>query len=171
MKAQARGDIVLDAVVWNDTPGAWGKLLALGLDTDSVRFDPPTPHRFASRLDTPPRSLVIRTLEDETDGRVCLPGDVVMRGTAGEFYPIKPDVFRAKYIELPEVPATDGVAEQIRAVGLDDDTTVNIVRYESGALLVEVVGGPARYHLGAEHVTGPGGVRSVRCVLAPGDPT
>lgn len=42
--------------------------------------------------------MVIATLEG---GHWCDPGDYVIRGVAGEFYPCKPDIFEATY-ELVE---------------------------------------------------------------------
>lgn len=44
--------------------------------------------------------LEIRTLEDGHDGRakhVASPGDWIIRGVQGEFYPCKPDIFAATY--------------------------------------------------------------------------
>lgn len=38
--------------------------------------------------------LVIRTLEGEMGGS---PGDMLIRGVAGELYPCKPDIFTATY--------------------------------------------------------------------------
>jgi hypothetical protein len=47
---------------------------------------------------------VIRTLEGEM---VITPGDFVIRGVQGEFYPCKPDIFEATY---EEVNQTEGAA-------------------------------------------------------------
>lgn len=44
--------------------------------------------------DPGPAYLVIRTLEGEMRADV---GDWIIRGVAGEFYPCKPDIFRATY--------------------------------------------------------------------------
>jgi hypothetical protein len=41
-----------------------------------------------------PDGIAIRTLEGEM---VARPGDWVIRGVQGEFYPCKPDIFRATY--------------------------------------------------------------------------
>lgn len=49
-------------------------------------FDPVNPHRS--------RSLQIVTLEGTMTAD---PGDWVIRGVAGEFYPCKPDIFVATY--------------------------------------------------------------------------
>lgn len=39
-------------------------------------------------------SLIIKTLEGDMVGR---PGDWLIRGVSGEFYPCKPDIFEATY--------------------------------------------------------------------------
>lgn len=41
-----------------------------------------------------PRSLFIPTLEGEM---TCSPGDWIIKGVKGEFYPCKPDIFDATY--------------------------------------------------------------------------
>jgi hypothetical protein len=50
-------------------------------------------------LDPATGDLMIRTLEG--DMRVS-PGDYVIRGVQGEFYPCKPDIFEATYEEVSE---------------------------------------------------------------------
>lgn len=45
-------------------------------------------------------ALVIRTLEDGKEGvakHVADPGDWIIKGVAGEFYPCKPGIFAATY--------------------------------------------------------------------------
>ena len=44
--------------------------------------------------------LAIATLEGVMTGR---PGDYIIRGVKGEFYPCKPEIFRATYEEVAEV--------------------------------------------------------------------
>lgn len=44
--------------------------------------------------ETIPEALTIRTLEGDMR---ALPGDVIIRGVQGEFYPCKPDIFYATY--------------------------------------------------------------------------
>jgi hypothetical protein len=46
-----------------------------------------------------PAHMVIPTLEGPM---TALPGDWIIRGVAGEFYPCKPDIFTASYEEVPE---------------------------------------------------------------------
>lgn len=41
-----------------------------------------------------PEALTIHTLEGDM---LASPGDVIIRGVAGEFYPCKPDIFRETY--------------------------------------------------------------------------
>jgi len=47
--------------------------------------------------------LIIRTLEGEMNAN---PGDWIIKGTKGEFYPCKPDIFPNIYekVEEPEIP-------------------------------------------------------------------
>jgi len=47
--------------------------------------------------------LIVRTLEGD---HVASPGDYIIRGVAGEFYPCKPDIFAATYkpVESPVAP-------------------------------------------------------------------
>jgi hypothetical protein len=42
----------------------------------------------------PERGIIIRTLEG---GMTAPPGDWIIRGVQGEFYPCKPDIFEATY--------------------------------------------------------------------------
>ncbi len=45
-----------------------------------------------------PQYGVIHTLEDTDDGaHVVSPGDWIIKGVQGEFYPCKPDIFEATY--------------------------------------------------------------------------
>lgn len=48
----------------------------------------------ASMVDPGPAYLLIETLEGEMRAEV---GDWIIRGVAGEFYPVKPDIFAATY--------------------------------------------------------------------------
>lgn len=41
-----------------------------------------------------PGSLIIPTLEGDHE---CKPGDWIIKGVAGEFYPCKPEIFAATY--------------------------------------------------------------------------
>jgi len=63
----------------------------------------------------------IRTLED---GHVVSPGDWIIRGVKGEFYPCKPDVFDATYCPALTTPA----AEVPEAMGDDEIIAIRRVR-------------------------------------------
>lgn len=54
--------------------------------------------------------IEIPTLEGTMTAR---PGDWIIRGVKGEFYPCKPDVFEATYeaADLPPAPADEGLAQ------------------------------------------------------------
>ena len=45
-------------------------------------------------FDMPPGTLTIQTLEGNM---IANPGDYIIRGVQGEFYPCKPDIFEATY--------------------------------------------------------------------------
>lgn len=58
-------------------------------------------------------SLTIPTLEGD---HKAMPGDFIIKGVKGEFYPCKPDIFAATYelevVDFPPVPLNDaGVPE------------------------------------------------------------
>lgn len=53
----------------------------------------------AAQVDMPPAGLTIRTLEG--DMRVD-PGDWVIRGVKGEFYPCKDEIFQATYEKVSD---------------------------------------------------------------------
>ena len=46
------------------------------------------------RMDQQPQHVIIKTLEGDMRGD---PGDWIIRGVKGEFYPCKPDIFEATY--------------------------------------------------------------------------
>lgn len=48
--------------------------------------------------DAEPTVLVIPTLEGN---HIAAPGDWIIKGVAGEFYPCKPDIFEQTYEEVP----------------------------------------------------------------------
>lgn len=64
---------------------------------DQVEGDPSRPDK-GWYIDPATGDLLIRTLEGDMRAR---PGDYVIRGVQGEFYPCKPDIFEATY-ELAE---------------------------------------------------------------------
>lgn len=47
--------------------------------------------------------MIIQTLEDGSKGQakhVASPGDIIIKGVRGEFYPCKPDIFWETYEEI-----------------------------------------------------------------------
>jgi hypothetical protein len=65
--------------------------------------DPDDPNKFLRET-----VLAIRTLEGDM---IVSPGDWVIRGVKGEFYPCKPDIFAATYEPVSAVPAVSGDPE------------------------------------------------------------
>ena len=56
------------------------------------------------------------------EGRVLVfPGDYVIRGVAGEFYPCKPDIFRRTYIAADETESWVEYAPGIRATDFEPE--------------------------------------------------
>lgn len=53
-------------------------------------------------------SLEIQTLEGAMEAR---PGDYIIRGVKGEFYPIKSDIFEATYERVDDDERTDSMSE------------------------------------------------------------
>lgn len=47
----------------------------------------------------PPYKIIIPTLEGD---HIASPGDYIIKGIKGEFYPCKPDIFNATYDEVNE---------------------------------------------------------------------
>lgn len=79
--------IVIDAFKW--FPGEMFPDGFEGLHPIAL-FDGPS----GSVLPTDDRNLVIKTLEGEMKAR---PGDWIIKGVKGEFYPCKPDIFEETY--------------------------------------------------------------------------
>ena len=49
-------------------------------------------------------SIIIKTLEGDMH---ALPGDWIIKGVQGEFYPCKPDIFEATYERVSKGPSVD----------------------------------------------------------------
>lgn len=81
--------VVIDAVQFDGTwPSVNDWLTALGYDEEGDGTDGgPACHMDGNRL-------VIQTLEGDMTAR---PGDWIIRGVQGEFYPCREDVFRQTY--------------------------------------------------------------------------
>jgi hypothetical protein len=52
--------------------------------------------------------LLLRTLESGDGYHTASPGDWIVKGIHGEFYPIKPDIFAASYDQEPDVTRAEG---------------------------------------------------------------
>jgi hypothetical protein len=77
--------------------------VALPVPVDAMQFTPAnmlpltrwlTAELGPGRFEISDTHLLIETLEGDRD---CPPGYWVVKGTMGEFYPVHPDVFAAKY--------------------------------------------------------------------------
>lgn len=49
-------------------------------------------------------TILIRTLEGNM---LAEPGDFIIRGIAGEFYPCKADIFEKTYVPVPTIPSSE----------------------------------------------------------------
>ncbi|MBU3569261.1 hypothetical protein IUK39_03595 [Priestia aryabhattai] len=78
--------VVIDAIQFNDTAECLTKLSEFVGEKIKVSYKHPVP------------CLVIETLEGDMK---ALPGDYIIRGVNGEFYPCKSDIFKKTY-ELVE---------------------------------------------------------------------
>lgn len=66
-------------------------LVALGLEDEDGDGSDGSPGMWMAEDD---KALIIDTLEGEMRAE---PGDWIIRGVKGEFYPVKPDIFEATY--------------------------------------------------------------------------
>lgn len=80
--------VVVDAVIWTATHGALEELRVLGLDEGDYLIDPDSPHR-----------LILHTGDGD---RTANPGDAIVRGVLGEFYPVPADVYSRVYRPLDD---------------------------------------------------------------------
>lgn len=87
--------VVIDAMQWDPSDLALAGTVVGWLTASEVSFY----HPSGSGETT---TLAIRTLEGEM---WASPGDWIIRGVKGEFYPCKPDIFEATYepVESPAV--------------------------------------------------------------------
>jgi hypothetical protein len=97
--------VIIDAMQWNgrdDETGIQAALLFMS-PLENLPHAPDDPHKDTGVGFTPPDGcLYIPTLE----GTMCAqPGDWIIKGVKGEFYPCKPDIFEATY--EPEGNARD----------------------------------------------------------------
>lgn len=97
MRRYVKKPVVIDAVQWDGTEVAAdalvGQIKAGGGDAhyDVVSTAAPSDGQWERRL-------LIRTLEGWL---IASPGDWIIRGIKGEFYPCKPDIFAQTYEPAP----------------------------------------------------------------------
>ncbi len=83
--------VEVEAMRWD---GTLGSIKAICDWANGDRSDEPWVDYLTNAEYTNPFNVLVHTLEGEM--RV-LPGDWIIRGVAGEFYPIKPKIFEATY--------------------------------------------------------------------------
>ena len=86
--------VVIEAVQWDGSDEVWESLWTWGggRGNDVDGWD--ASDAKILRQDEGEPTLWIETLEG---GHVASPGDWIIRGVKGEFYPCKPDIFAATY--------------------------------------------------------------------------
>jgi hypothetical protein len=97
--------VVIDAVLWDGTNFDLIREFAnRGQSGVQVRYDE--------------GNLIIDTLEGKM---TALPGDMIIRGVKGEYYPCKPDIFQATYDAVEEPGSTMGVPDSVIDNPCSDD--------------------------------------------------
>lgn len=71
--------------------------------------------------------LKINTLEG---AMTVAPGDFVIKGVKGEFYPCKPDIFCATYDEVPQAPASSLPPHQQRVLDEKQELDIRITKLD-----------------------------------------
>ena len=87
IKKYRRKPLIIEAVIWKASKNSWDNIMAMGLDGHC------SPGEMGS--DT----FYIETLEGKMKADI---GDYIIKGTKGEFYPCKPDIFEQIYEEVQE---------------------------------------------------------------------
>lgn len=82
--------VVIEAIQWDGTHEQAGEVIAFADGAVFVRTD----------LNHKRQYLWIDTLEGQLK---VSPGDFVIRGLRGEYYPCKPDIFEATYEQVEEI--------------------------------------------------------------------
>ena len=90
--------VVIDAIQWDGTAENASVIIdwILSSGSRSARYHSPEER---SDLSYGSPSISIDTLEGSM---VASPGDYIIRGVQGEFYPCKPDIFEATYEPVEE---------------------------------------------------------------------
>jgi hypothetical protein len=87
--------VVIEAIQWNGTtPGATTIIDWIISAGGSATYRCSDPDRCAATDGDTPHAIVIQTLEGPMRAGL---GDWVLRGIAGEFYPVKEPIFRDTY--------------------------------------------------------------------------
>jgi len=73
--------VVIDAEQWHGSKESWDKIMAMGLT------------KWKSG-EMGSKTFIIETLEGD---HLAKDGDWIIKGVHGEFYPCKPDIFKATY--------------------------------------------------------------------------
>lgn len=88
--------VVIEAVQWDGTTQKWGEIYQFCTADDGVSVLT-GPHPIGD--ETPLLRASITTREGTMFAE---PGDWIIRGVKGEFYPCKPDIFAATYDPVSE---------------------------------------------------------------------
>lgn len=95
IKKYRKKPVVIEAIQYNnlnrqEIENFVGKPLQVELETETA---------YLAGKGSPKFSLIIETLEGN---HKALPGDYIIKGIQGEFYPCKPDIFAKTYEEVIE---------------------------------------------------------------------
>lgn len=94
-KRYRKKPVEIEAIQWDGTAEAATPIIQWMLENDaSVSYDCLTEPCYG---DDGGHAIVVRTLEGDM---TVSPGDYVIRGVRGEFYPCKPDIFHQTYLEI-----------------------------------------------------------------------
>lgn len=80
-----KAPVEIEAMEWDGSVESGGEIIQWILDEGGMAYDAPHGH------------LYIETLEGDMKAS---PGDFIIKGIAGEFYPCKPDIFFRSYEPL-----------------------------------------------------------------------
>lgn len=86
--------VVIEAMQWDGTAESATPVINWILDHDGTAT-------WRDRFEPDGNCIRIRTLEGMISAS---PGDFIIRGVQGEFYPCKPDIFAATYEAVEESP-------------------------------------------------------------------
>lgn len=89
-KQYRKKPVVIEAMLWDGTATGAGPVINWILDWDGTAT-------WRDRFEPNGNCIRIATLEGVM---TASPGDYIIRGVQGEFYPCKPDIFEATYDEV-----------------------------------------------------------------------